>query len=186
MKSKILKAVLIAFALATLASCTSTSGLSRGDIKRAIDDGTWGTPKDSCLVYGYSMDGNSEFLQQNPKYGYKFYSVSEKSVTRTIPILLLWITIETGHVCFLEPLPVGAELKAYCSESGNYITYKGIAGVDKVITKPGLLYYDNDTKDHKYEKKAIKLLYKYFKGSGSEWEQVILDRMEELTGEKND
>ena len=70
------------------------------------------------------------------------------------------------------------------SKISSTTTYFGIAGVDVVLNKPGLFYYNPYDKEGANELKSLKVLYKYFKGSDSAWEHVIADRIEELKNAK--
>lgn len=178
----------LAFALcaAVLASmltaCVSTGGLSPSKVKKATQNGEWPSASDHALLFGY-CEGWDDFLQQNPDLGYQFYEANYRTESHSFILFTIAESVE-----FLEPLPLGTELKLFSTEgySGNTrtTTYYGIAGVDVVLTKPGLFFYGEDTAKHKYEKKALKLLYKYFKGTGSDWETLIVERMEELKNAK--
>ena len=185
MKKKLAYGMLAGLLMLCLTSCvsTSTAGLSQSKVKKALKEGNWGTPENSALLFTPNSAYN-DFLQQNPKFGYKFY----KTTTRTEVTNLFIFSIVTGSVAFVEPLPVGSELKLFSSTtgSGNSITttYFGIAGVDVVLNKPGLFYYNPYDIEGKNELKALKVLYKYFKGSDSAWEHVIADRIEELKNAK--
>ena len=183
MKKKILLTLIVGTLLLGLTGCVSTGGLSASQIKKASTQGEWLSPAEGTLVFGYSRSWN-DFLQQNPELGYKFYRVNWREESHWLILFSI-----SENVCFLEPLPVGSELKLFSSTSfsGNNRTtyYYGISGVDVVCDKPGLLFYNSEGGESpKAELKALKLLYNYFKGTGSEWEQVILDRMEELKDEK--
>ena len=183
MKKKIVFSLIMGLALLFFTGCVSTRGLSASKIKKACADGEWLSPKEGTLVFGYCEAWN-DFLQQNPDLGYKFYNVNRRTESTTI----LLVTI-SSNVSFLQPLPVGSELKLFSTTVSNgrdtTTTYYGIAGVDVVCTKPGLMYYNTyGAYSSKDELKALKILYKYFKGSGLEWELAILDRMEELKNEQ--
>ncbi|SEP69437.1 hypothetical protein SAMN04487977_101138 [Treponema bryantii] len=182
MKKKLCFSLILGVAILFLTGCVSTKGLSSSKIKKACANGDWLSPKEGTLVFGYCEDWN-DFLQQKPEFGYKFYNINRR--TESTRILLIEIQ---SNVTFIEPLPVGSELKLFSktSQSGNTITttYYGIAGVDLVCNKPGLLYYSTTGYKAKDELSALKMLYKYFKKSGSEWELAILDRMEELKNEQ--
>ncbi len=183
MKKKIVFSLILGAAILFLTGCVSTKGLSSSKIKKACANGDWLSPTEGTLVFGYCQDWN-DFLQQNPEFGYKFYNINR----RTESTRILSIEIMSSNVTFLEPLPVGSELKLFSTtvQKGNTITdtFFGIAGVDVVCNKPGLLYYSLKGYKAKDEFNALKMLYKYFKNSGSEWELAILDRMEELKNEQ--
>lgn len=182
MKKKIAFALLSGL-LFCLTSCASTYGLTQAKVKKALKEGTWGLPKNSALLFSSDFAYN-DFLQQNPKFGYKFYPTTCRS--ESVPLLL--VEVVTGSVSFIEPLPIGAELKLFSKTEtkGRCITttYYGIAGVDVVLDKPGLFYYAPDDPERKDELTALKILYNYFKGSNSEWESVIANRIEELKDAK--
>ncbi len=185
MKKKLVYGILAGLLVMSFTSCvsTATSGLSQSKVKKALKEGNWGTPENSALLFTPNSAYN-DFLQQNPKFGYKFY----KTTTRTEAATVLIFTFVTGSVAFVEPLPVGSELKLFSSTTGSgnssTTTYFGIAGVDVVLNKPGLFYYNPYDKEGANELKSLKVLYKYFKGSDSAWEHVIADRIEELKNAK--
>ena len=182
---KIIYGLLAVFLAAALTGCASTSGISKSKVAKKLASGEWPSPENSTLLF---FDGNTwnKMLQQNPEFGYKFYTVNSKLDSQTI----FFVTIIHGVVGFIEPLPVGSELKVFSETqiSGNYVNniYYGISGVDFVLNKPGLMYHETsgEDKDHKNELSSLKLLYEYFKGTGSEWEALILKRMEELKNVK--
>lgn len=182
MKKKIVFSLILGVAILYLTGCVSTTGLSSTKIKKACANGDWLSPTEGTIVFGYCEDWN-DFLQQNPEVGYKFYNINR----RTESTHILFITIKK-NVCFIEPLPVGSELKLFSetvtTTHESRTTYYGIAGVDVVCNKPGLIYYSKTGYKAKDELNALKMLYKYFKNSGSEWELAILDRMEELKNEQ--
>ena len=182
MKKKILFSLIMCAALLAFTGCASTVGLSASKVKKACTEGEWLSPSEGTLVFGYCTAWN-DFLQQNPNIGYKFHNVNARVESYWCVLFNL-----TFNVSFLEPLPVGSELKLFSStySNGRNTTtyYYGIAGVDVVCDKPGLLFYNGGEENPKDELKALKMLYTYFKGTGSEWEQTILDRMEELNNEK--
>lgn len=182
---KIVYVLLAVFLSAALTSCVTTSGLSRSKVAKKVSSGEWLSPENSTLLF---FDGNTwnSMLQQNPKFGYNFYDVNSKANTS----LILCFAITHGVVGFIEPLPVGSELKLFSETkvAGNTVNhiYYGIGGVDFVLNKPGLMYYEinGEDKNHKNELSSLKYLYQYFKGTGSEWEDLILKRMEELKNVK--
>ncbi len=181
MKKSIL-VVLAGLMLFGLTSCVSTSGDKPGKVKKAVTSGEYPSPENSTLFFAYNTSVNY-YLQQNPEIGYKFVYPNIYDDGKTI--LFIYVP---NCLKFLNPLPVGAELKKYTQTyvSGRTIIteYFGIAGVDYVLNKPGLFYCDDTDPNNKHELKALKLLYKYFKGTDSEWEHLILDRMEELKNGK--
>lgn len=186
MNKKIIFAMLTGIVLLCLSGCASTGGAkSESSIKKEIKNSEFLGPKEGALLFGHNVVW-SEFLQQNPEYGYKLYKTNWRDESTTIVLVTI-----VNNMTFLEPLPVGSELKLYKTSyySGNthYTDYYGIAGVDIVLNKPGLFFYgDNyEEKDRaEAELKALEILYKYFKGTGSEWETEIVNRMEELKNAK--
>lgn len=182
---KNLFAVFTAIALLCITGCASTSGLTVSQVKKASTNGDFLSPKEGALVFGYNEIWN-EFLQQNPELGYKFYKANWYDDSHTIVLVTI-----VNSLAFLEPLPLGSELKLY-STTGyvgdtRQTTYYGIAGVDLVLNKPGLVFYgaySSDKDRDEAELSALKLLLNYFKGTGSEWETEILNRMEELNNAK--
>ena len=187
MKKKIAFSLILGAAILFLAGCASTYGLSVGKVKKACANGDWLGPTEGTIVFGY-CEGWNDFLQQKPEFGYKFYSVNKR--TETTYMLFFYLV---KNVCFIEPIPVGSELKLfsktvsdtdYRGVTSSKTTWYGVGGVDVVCNKPGLLYYSPSGYSVKDELNGLKMLYKYFKNSGSEWEQTILDRMEELKNEK--
>ena len=186
MKKKLGFLTVLCVTVLFLTGCVSTWGLSSSKIKKACANGEWLSPEEGTLVFGY-CEGWDAFLQQKPEFGYRLMNINRR--TESVYYILVEIT---KNVNFLEPLPVGSELKLfskttrYTDGSGTHITttYYGIGGVDLVCNKPGLLYYSPSGYKAKDELNGLKMLYKYFKNSGSEWESAILDRMEELKNEK--
>lgn len=184
---KIINGLLAVFLAAALTGCASTKGITCSKAGKKLASGEWPSPENTTLLF---FDGNiwNSMLQQNPKFGYRFYDVN----SRIESVNLLIVNITTGVVGFVQPLPVGSELKVFSQTytAGNtiYTDYFGIGGVDFVLDKPGLMYYEagknSKGKEKKNELSSLKLLYKYFKGTGSEWEELILNRMEELKNEK--
>ena len=169
-----------ALLLAMLASCATTKGMTMSKVKKTLKKGEWASPENSTLFFTSNTEYN-DFLQQNPDIGYNFYTL----IGREEYVYVLF-NIPTGSVGFIEPLPVGSELKLF-SETKYYgrdstTNYYGIAGVDVVLTEPGLYYYGKDNEKHSKELSCLKILAKYFKGS--EWEKVISDRIEEIKNAK--
>ena len=193
MKKKLAYGMLAGLLVLCLTSCATTKGLSQSKVKKALKDGVWASPENSALFF--TPHGNFDsVIQQNPKFGYKFYKLSGRQETIS-PFGLF--TIVTGEVSFSEPLPVGSELKVFSEtrvytvkgpnglpETRTETTYYGIAGVDAVLNKPGLIFMAYTEKDTKKELKSLKMLYKYFEGTDSAWEHVIADRIEELKNAK--
>ena len=183
---KIFFSLILCGAVLFLTGCVTTRGLSSGKIRKACENGEWLSPTEGTIVFGYCENWD-DFLQQKPEFGYKFYNVNRRTETTYI----LFISVDK-NVCFLKPLPVGSELKLFSETAtrtdtrgtSTTVTWYGIAGVDVVCNKPGLLYYSTSGYKAKDELNGLKMLYKYFKNSGSEWEQTILDRMEELKNEQ--
>lgn len=188
MKKKLLVGLSVMLLLLSITSCASTTGFSQAAVKKELKNDAWGSPKTHALLFSTDIRYNT-FLQQNPKFGYKFYDTT----TRDEYISFI-VDIPLGSVAFLEPLPVGSELKLFSDtvlrttafSTERKTTFYGIADVDIVLNKPGLFYYDPDAKDknNKSELKSLKILYKYFKGTNSDWEKVIAERIEELENAK--
>jgi len=182
------KLSLLAFSMVVLfvftgcASLITAMGVS--EVQNALEDGTWGGPENHTVLFGVSGPdacNSSVMLQQNPAHGYNFYS----PISLTSTITIGFINVGKERFFFL-PLPVGSELKEFSFTTyvgrNVYTYYEGIAGVDIILTKPGLQFYGKDNKKHSQELKALKKMLKYFKGS--DWEQVILNRIEEISNDK--
>lgn len=122
--------------------------------------------------------------QQNPAFGYQRYE-AQVSGSKTGTSIFLVSVAKTKSMFFIQPLPRGSEIKIYgYRNAGAYndtITYCGIQGVDFVLTKPGLMYYEKNDPEHKNEYESLKSMLPYFKGT--DWEPVITERMEELSNE---
>lgn len=188
MKKQIVLAVTLLLATTfALTSCSTTSynaGESKKDVKAKVENGEWGGPKNSTLLFGNGLSDIS-VLQQNPQFGYKTYSAQAQTKSTTIQVLIFPITLKES-VFFIQPLPVGTELKVYSRMVMDYNTkntyYSGIAGVDFKYTKPGLFYYNTADKDNKNELKALKKLLPYFEGTS--WESAINSRIQEIENAK--
>jgi len=184
------KMICIAAALAAAILCTSCmtttyrAGESKSDCKKNVGAGTWGSPKNTAVVFG-SEYTNFIVLQQNPKFGYKLYQAQVLGKTTSNLIVIVTLT-STTSMFFVQPLSVGSELKVYeqtkmlgTSASREYL---GIGGVDVKITKPGLVYYDANDPGHKNELASLKAMQSYF--TGTDWETAITNRMQEIENEK--
>jgi len=186
MKKKI-GVIALAVAVMALTGCFSISGYRMGEskskVQKAVTSGNWGSPKDSTVLFG------SEYVdfgvyQQNPAFGYRYYQ-AQVNATKTGTAAFFVAVAKTKSLFFIQPLPRGSEIKIYgYRNAGAYndtITYCGIQGVDFVLTKPGLMYYEKNDPEHKNEYESLKSMLPYFKGT--DWEPVITERMEELSNE---
>ena len=175
MKKKLIGA-LASVALVLFTSCQTVHFLTRTEYKDALVNGEYGSPKDSVLLFGYNVHWQT-FIQQNPKIGYKFCDACREPANAGL-------VLSERFVKFLEPLPVGSELKLFSdvdnSSYGSVTTYYGIGGVDIVLNKPGLFYFDEKDPNHQNELTALKMLLNFYKGTGSDWELVIKKRIAEL------
>ena len=174
--------LLLITAAAVLTSCATSGervGESKGKVQQKLKTGEWGGPESNAVLFG-SEYKNCVILQQNPKLGYQFYQA--QAIGSASEVISLFGTSKADASFFIQPLPVGSELKMYASETDkgdkNLIMYEGISGVDVKLTKPGLVYYDLNDSEHKNEKEALKTIQPYFKGTS--WEPVIAKRIEEL------
>lgn len=183
---KLIGIVALIAATMTATSCFTTGykfGASKSEVKKAVTSGNWGSPKDCVVLFG------SEYVdfyvyQQNPAFGYQRYE-AQVSGSKTGTSIFLVSVAKTKSMFFIQPLPRGSEIKIYgYRNAGAYndtITYCGIQGVDFVLTKPGLMYYEKNDPEHKNEYESLKSMLPYFKGT--DWEPVITERMEELSNE---
>ena len=176
---KLSQIFLLGLVIALLSSCVSTSGLSQRKVKNKVKTNEWPSPKESCLLFGNDYSWN-HFLQQNPDIGYQFYSCNTR-ISEVFGVIV-------SNLVFLQPLPVGSELKLFSDTVYGYrtveTTYYGIAGVDVVLKEPGLLFYGKDDEKHSKELGALKILLGYFKGTNSQWEEEINKRIKELSDAK--
>jgi hypothetical protein len=163
---------------------TYRAGDSKSEVKKNILNGSWEKPENSVIIFG-SEYTSFEVLQQNPKFGYKLYEaqMQGKSNSNTIGFLTL---IKSTSMFFVQPLPVGSELKVYSYTDmegmQSVCNYCGIGGVDIKLTKPGLVYYDKNDTGHKNELASLKVMQSYF--TGTDWETVIVNRIQEIENEK--
>lgn len=161
--------------------CSTTSPyIHSSSVQNKIESGEWGTPYDSALLYSLTSTYDA-FLQQNPEFGYKLYHAYKGGSA-----VLLGENGFDGGLSFLQPLPVGSELKLYSStlDMGQYgyvTTYYGVAGVDVVLNKTGLILYNPGEPDEEKELKALKHLKSFFEGT--EWGTLIDWRIKELSHE---
>lgn len=181
MIKRVIYGVFLAFFLEMISSCATNTGYSSAAVKRNMDNGLWGSPENTTLVFAPNSYFNA-FLQQNPKFGYNFYPTTKK--VGTVADYLVPASDICG-ISFIEPLPVGSELKLF-SKTTRYdleveTIYYGVGGVDVVLNKPGLLFFNPEHKDSKKELQSLKLLYGFFKGT--EWDPIIRNRMKELSNE---
>lgn len=127
-------------------------------------------PSNSAIIYDYGI-GYIDLAQQNPKLGYDIISSCNYG---------------SGNVCLSYPVPLKSQfaIRNYRYTAGNtiYTVYGSIQGIDIEVTKPGLIYVGLLSSNKTYELKATKDLLKYLKGT--EWEEVINKRIQELSNEK--
>lgn len=170
--------VLITF---LLTSC-ATNNISSLTVKSKLNKGTWGSPEDSVLLFGPNLiKSDLQFLQQNPNIGYELYN----SYVVKGPGLF------KPEIFFIKPLPINSQIhcfyEVHTSYKTVYSTYFGVAGVDIECPEPGLYYYDSlyingiTKKNEEYDELyCLDILLDKFEGT--EWESVILKRINELEG----
>lgn len=171
--------VMIAF---LLTSC-ATNNISSLTVKSKLSKGAWGSPEDSVLLFGPKLINSDliQFLQQNPDIGYELYN----SYAAKGPGLF------KPDIFFIHPLPVNSQIhcffETHTSSKIVYKNYFGVAGVDIECPKPGLYYYDSlyingiTRKNEEYDELyCLDILLDKFEGT--EWESVILKRINELEG----
>lgn len=176
------KKILVIAVFAVMASCLFTScftsmiitGVANANAvsefkKNVANNYAEYNPSNSAIVYAYGIY-DLRLVQQNPKLGYKIYTANNN----------------TSTYAALPPVPVNSELAVlgyrYNGYRTIYIVEGSIQGVDFTVTKPGLFYTGIRDEDKKYELSATKSLLNLYKGT--EWEDVINARIEELSNGK--
>ena len=126
------------------------------------------TPENSILFFGTGYMSVS-LIQQNPELGVRKIGSTGMSAS--------------GRSYFVfMPIPLNSELlitsATYPISNGTMTIRYGIAGVDFVANKPGLLYFDDNDPKHVNEKRALDFIKDFYKET--EWEPLIEARLQEL------
>lgn len=183
MKKKILLIAAVAVMIPCLFTSCITSMIINGvsaskaasDFKEdVVNNYAEYNPTNAAIVYAYGIY-DLRMVQQNPKIGYKIYESNDNSKS-----------ISTYAV--LPPVPVNSELSIlgyrYTGYRTIYIVSGSIQGVDFTVTKPGLFYTGIRDEKNAFELAATKTLLTLYKGT--EWEEIINARIEELSNGKKE